>query len=172
MRRGEQRSDVGETPLVEQPDHGQHAVVLGDDVPHVAAQLLVVEALERRVEIVGGHVAKGGHAEAASRLLAAAAPGAVLAVGVTVGGAGVGHQHRQAAPGQVQGDRPGLVTAHVAGQRVAGLAAQAHQLVHATGRRAHGVVLDVAGQREEGVVVEPEAEVVVDGPRDRADERG
>ena len=53
-----------------------------------------------------------------------------------------------------------------------GLAAQADQLVHPTGRRAHGVVLDVAGQREEGVVVEPEAEVVVDGAHDRADERG
>ena len=64
------------------------------------------------------------------------------------------------------------MAAHVAEQRVAGLAAQADQLVHTTGRRAHGVVLDVAGQREEGVVVEPETEVVVDGPRDRADERG
>ena len=83
VRRGEQRADVVEAAGVEQPHDGQHAVVLGHHVPDVAAQLLVVEPVQRGAEV-----------EHWGAIKAAAADAVIAAGGTITHHHAVGRDHR------------------------------------------------------------------------------
>ena len=159
-------------PARSSSDRGQHPGVLGDDVAHVALELLVVEPAQRVVEVGVGHVAERGHAQLSGGLLAAVAAGGVLAVDVPVGSTGVGDEQGQSGGLRVEAHRLRGQVAHVAEERVPGLPAEAGQLVHPAGGRTDGVVLHAAAQREQAVRPEVEAEVLVEGTHHGADQRG
>lgn len=95
VRGGEQRADVGDPTGPQQLDGAFHPVVLGDDVPEPAAQLVVGELAQRGGQVVDGDLPKLGDAQDLGGQLAGGAPLAVLAVGEGVSDSGVDDQHRE-----------------------------------------------------------------------------
>ena len=106
VRGGQGLADVGQPALVEQPGDARGRARPRSRRGGRSAQLVVVEPAERVGEVVARHVAQGRDAQLPSGLLAAAAAGAVLAVGVLVRRLGVDDEDGQPVAGEVERARP------------------------------------------------------------------
>ena len=147
------------------PDHLEHAGVLGHDVPCPAQQDVVLEA-DQTVDV--GDVAQRRDTQARGGLLALAAAVAVAAVGVGVRRPGVDDEQLEPPGRQIQRHLLRPLLAGVEEQRVACGAQQRRRLVEDPGRGAHEVVLRPAGQLDQIGAAELGGDEVPQSQGDRA----